>query len=182
MVEYGKSLGVEGISVFFIVLAGTLIISRPVTGYLTDKYGVAKIMFPALAVYGAAVFLLGFSSKLWQLLLGAVFAAIGFGASQPAIQAMSMQIEPPPRRGVASNTVYMGFDFGFFLGPFLGGIIYAQRITNHESLVSYSFMYKVIAAALALAIILFAAFLPTYNKRRLRVADMSADNAVNKKD
>ena len=91
------------------------------------------------------------------ILIAAICAAVGFGSSQPSIQAMSMKVEPPLRRGVASNTIYMGFDLGLFAGPFIGGFIYEKH--------GYPTMFITGAVPIVIAMICFAVTLPGYFRR-----------------
>ena len=155
--EFSKEQSINGISVFYIVLAAALAITRPLSGYITDKLGIQRIMFPALLIFAVAMFTIGSSNTLLIVLVGAVLAAVGFGASQPSLQAMCMQSETTLKRGVASNTIYIGIDLGLFLGPYLGGLVYART--------DYAFMYKIAVVPVVLAIICFAIILPIHKKR-----------------
>jgi MFS family permease len=157
MVEFGKTQGIAGISVFFTVFAVVLAGTRPMSGFLTDRFGVNKVMYPALALFAASLVLVGVSSSLTTILIAAICAAVGFGSSQPSIQAMSMKVEPPLRRGVASNTIYMGFDLGLFAGPFIGGFIYEKH--------GYPTMFITGAVPIVIAMICFAVTLPGYFRR-----------------
>ena len=155
--EFGKEQGIEGISAFYPVLAATLAVSRPVSGFLTGKFGVKKTLFPALVIFAAAMLIIGSGRTLFVAVTGAVLAAAGFGASQPALQAMSMQSETSLRRSVASNTIYVGIDLALFLGPYLGGLVYASS--------DYAVMFKIGAAPVFLAIICLAIILPIHKRR-----------------
>jgi len=155
--EFSKEQGISGISAFYLVYAAVLTITRPLSGYLTEKFGMPRVMYPALIILTVSMFIIGSSKSLGLVLLGAVIAAIGFGASQPTLQTMCIQSETPLKRGVASNTLYIGFDSGLFIGPFLGGIVYAGS--------DYAFMYKVGSVPLILAIICYALILPLHQKR-----------------
>ena len=157
--EFSKEQGIAGISSFYLVLAISLAVSRPMSGFLTTKFGVHRIIYPALAIFAVAMLVIGFSRTLWMALIGAVLAAVGFGSSQPSLQAMCMQSEIALKRGVASNTMYMGIDLGLFFGPFLGGLVYART--------DYSTMFKTGAVPVCLAIICFAIILPIH-KRHLK--------------
>jgi len=157
MIEFGKAQGISGISVFFTVFAVAMIVTRPISGYLVDRFGVEKIIIPVLVIYAAGLYIAGSSSSLGTLLLAAVLVAIGFGTAQPSIQAMCIQSVTPLKRGVASNTIYMGADLGLFTGPFLGAFIYEKY--------SYATMYKTTVLPIFIAIICFAAFLPIYKRR-----------------
>ena len=156
IIEYGKEQGIAGISVFFTVLALSLIISRPLSGVLTDKFGAAKVIIPGLVMFAVSFIIVGNSSSLWVALVGAAIAAFGFGMSQPPLVAMGMQTVAPSRRGVASNTIYLGIDLGFFLGPFLGGFVHSRF--------SYSTMYMSAVVPIGLGLVGLIVTLPMYNR------------------
>ena len=157
MFEFGKESGVENINIFYLVFAASLAISRPVSGRLTDRFGINRILFPVIILFTFAIFFIGSSGVLWMLLIGAVLAAFGFGSSQPALQAMCIQSETPVRRGVASNTIYIGIDLGLFLGPYIGGLVYANT--------DYSVMFKTGIIPPILAVICLVITLPMFKRR-----------------
>ena len=154
---FGDEQGIAGISIFYITLAVTLAVFRPLSGYLTDKLGIPRIAIPAMVIFACSMVIVGSGKTLSMVVLGAVCAAIGFGASQPALQAMCLQCEPPLYRGVAGNTLYIGLDLGLFIGPYLGGLVNAKT--------DYSTMFKLGAAPVILAIICLIIVLPIYKKR-----------------
>jgi len=155
--EFGREQGIEGVSAFFLVLAITLGVSRPLSGFLTDRLGAHRVMFPAFIIFALALWVIGSSTKLWMLLIGAVLSAVGFGSTQPPLQAMCMQSETVLRRGVAGNTMYIGLDSGLFLGPLLGGFVIARA--------NYSTMFKAGIVPVLLSMVCFAVVLPIYNRR-----------------
>ena len=157
VIELAYEQGIEGISTFFVVYSITLAIAMPLSGFLADKLGVQRVIYPALAIYAISMLVIGSSVTLMAVLVGAVLAGIGHGSVFPALQTMSMRSEPALRRGVASNTIYMGIDIGSFFGPFIGGIVYAHS--------DYSFMFKTGAVPPVLAIIFFIIILPRYRRR-----------------
>jgi MFS family permease len=165
MVEFAREQGIAGISSFYTVLALVLIISRPMSGWLTDKFGIAKILFPALILFAISFIIVGFSSSIGTILAGAVIAAIGYGSSQPALLSMCIQSVTPLKRSVASNTIYMGIDLGFFLGPLFGSMVY--------EMFNYSDMFKSGFVPVFIAVICFILMLPVYYRRRkeLEVAE-----------
>ena len=155
--EFAKEQSIAGASVFYLVLAASLAISRPLSGYITGKLGMTKIVFPALAIFACSMLTIGYSRTLGMVLVGAVLAAVGFGSSQPSLQAMTLMSETALRRGVATNTMYMGMDMGLFLGPFLGGLVYAKS--------DYSSMYKAGIVPIALAIVCMIIVIPIHRRR-----------------
>ena len=141
---YADVQGVAGIGVFFTVQACAMLISRPLTSRLADRFGTVSVLLPALLLFGGAYFLLSGAAALPVYLAAAVAIGFGYGACQPLIQALCIKCAGPDRRGSASNTNYLGFDLGNMLGPILAGRLidlcgYAQ---------TWKFMTIPIAAAL----------------------------------
>jgi MFS family permease len=157
IVELAKELQISGISAFYTVLAAFLIISRPISGWLTDKIGLAKVIIPALILFAVSFLVVGFSQSLGPMLVASAIAALGFGAFQPAIFAMCIFSETPQRRGVASNTIYMGIDLGLFVGPILGSMVYKAF--------NYSTMFKSTSLVILASLGIFVLLLPAYYRR-----------------
>ncbi len=164
MVPYAEGRGIANISVFFTVMALVMLAVRPISGKLTDTFGYRKIMIPAIVAFGASFLFIGTASNLTVILIGAVFAAIGYGSAQPALMAMCMQSVPVLKRGVASNTLYIGMDLGFFLGPLLGSVVYAVS--------DYPTMYLSMLAPVAVSLVLFIVLWPIYLKRTKEAYDV----------
>jgi MFS family permease len=158
IVEFAKELGITGISSFYAVLAMGLMITRPASGWLTDRFGLTKIIPPALILFALSFQIIGFGKSLSTMLAGAAIASVGFGSFQPALFSMCILSETPLRRSVASNTLYIGIDLGLFLGPIMGSMIY--------KLYSYSTMFKTASLMILLALIVFIVLMPAYYRRR----------------
>ena len=163
--EFSKQYGIMGVSLFFLVLAVFLAALRPLCGILIDRIGIPKTILPAFALFIVAMVVLGGSRSLAMLLIGAVLTAAGFGASLATLQPMAMQSEPVVRRGVAGNTTYLGIDMGLFLGPYIGGLVYAQSA-------DYSVLFRVGAIPPVLAMVCFAVILPIYKRRMKEMENM----------
>ena len=123
MVPYGEELGIANIGLFFTVFAGVMLIIRPISGWLSDRFGLQTMMLPSILSFCIAFLIIGKASALPLMLVGALFASFGDGTANPATQALSVLMEPQSRRAVASNTLYIGMDIGFFVGPLLGGLV-----------------------------------------------------------
>ena len=162
VVNLADEQGIGNVSLFYTFMAGFLIVFRPLSGWLTDRLGLTKVVVPGLAVFALSFLIVGVSKSLPVILAGAVIAAIGIGSTQPAIQAMCIQTETPLRRSVASNTIYIGMDLGLFAGPFLGGIVVERT--------SYAFMFRSAVVPIILALVCFIIFIPIHN-RRLRALE-----------
>ena len=158
IVEFANELEISGISSFFTVLALVLLISRPASGWLTDRFGLARILPPALLLFAASFIIVGSAESIGTMLAGAAIAAVGFGSFQPALNSMCILSETSLKRSVASNTLYIGIDLGLFIGPIMGSIVYEKY--------NYSIMFKFASLMIFMAFIVFILFLPVYFRRR----------------
>lgn len=147
LIVYAGKQGVsEHIGLYFIVSSVTMVLTRPVIGKLTDKYGIVKIFIPAIVCDLLVFTLISFSRSLIMFLTAAFISAFGFGAMMPAIQALSMKCVPNERRGAASSTNYLGMDIGAFTGPLIAGGI-AERF-------GYVSMWRIMIFPLLIALLL----------------------------
>lgn len=113
----------ENIGYYFTVNACTLMMSRPLIGRLTDRYGVVKVLIPAMICFVSSYWIISCSVTLWMFLLAAFISAFGLGACQPAVQALCMKCVPAKRRGAASSTCYIAQDLGNLAGASAAGFV-----------------------------------------------------------
>lgn len=121
LLVYAEERGVTGGSFFFTVYAVSMLVTRPIIGKLTDKYGFVKVSIPALFMTACSLALIGFANSLPMLLFAAFVNAFGYGAVQPALQSLCMKSVPTERRGSASSTNYIGMDSATIIGPTVCG-------------------------------------------------------------
>ena len=158
MVPYADELGVENIGLFFTVMAAVMLAIRPLSGALSDRVGMKTLMVPACLMFLASYFMIGRASALGLILAGGAVAAAGYGAANPVVQALTMQLEPKEKRAVASNTLYVGMDIGYFIGPLLGGFV-RDFSGNYRAVILFG------ATPAALAIVLFLLTWPGCRRR-----------------
>jgi len=137
---------VANIGYYFTVYAGTLVITRPLAGYLTDRLGLVRILIPAMAFFAGAFVIISYAASLPVFLLAAFVSAFGFGACHPIIQTYSMKCVPAQRRGAASSTNYIGLDLGNLAGPVIAGLL-VDRF-------SYPLMWRIMIFPVAFALLL----------------------------
>ena len=155
---------VSNIGYYFTVYAGTLLLTRPLAGYLTDRKGLVKVIIPAIFIFAGAFILISYSASLPMFLLSAFVSAFGYGACQPAIQTFSMKCVPMERRGAASSTNYIGSDLGNLTGPVLAGLL-----VDH---LGYAPMWRFMIFPAAFALILVIA-----NRRKINQKFLPQTNA-----
>ncbi len=151
LIVYAAEQGVTaGIGLFFTVSAVTMVFSRPYVGRLTDRYGLVKVLIPALLSDVVAFFIISGAHTLWMFLVAALISAFGFGACQPALQTLAMKSVPNERRGAASSTNFIGVDLGTLTGPVVAGVI-AQSF-------GYAVMWRVMVIPMLVAMLLVYLF------------------------
>jgi MFS family permease len=127
------------------VLAFGLVVSRPLIGYLADKFGSSLMIVTSMAFLAAAFLAISWSHGLPTLLLGAILSAFGYAGCQPVLMAVCLRQVPADRRGAASCTAYLGQDIGNLAGGLLGGTLVQQ--------LGYAAMWQLMLVPLAAAAI-----------------------------
>jgi MFS family permease len=121
LIIFADRQGVQHIGYYFTVYAGTLLLTRPMVGKLTDRFGLVKVLLPAMFCFAVAFVFISFSNTLVMFLIAAFISAFGYGACQPAVQTLTMKCVPGSRRGAGSSTNYIGTDLGNLAGPVIAG-------------------------------------------------------------
>lgn len=86
---YARSLGLASVtSLFFVVFALIIIVTRPVIGHLFDTKGPDYIVYPGFIVFLLGFILFASISSLTGLLLSGAVLGLGFGALSPAFQTL----------------------------------------------------------------------------------------------
>ena len=107
---------------FFLLYAGVLLVTRPVAGWVSDRYGRGSVLAPGVALAAAGLVVLAATAGPWTLPTAAVLYGLGFGGTQPALQALVVDRASMTRRGTAVSAYYIAFDLGVGLGTVLFGI------------------------------------------------------------
>ncbi|NTV91103.1 MAG: MFS transporter [Clostridiales bacterium] len=125
LVIFAGTLNISGIGIYFTVQAFTVLLTRPLWGRATDRFGFLKVLIPCEALIAAGLLIVFFSHSLWHFILAALVAGFGTSGSQPVLMAECMRRAPSEERGKASNTNYLGIDIGGFVGGNLAGVVVA---------------------------------------------------------
>ena len=141
---YTRSLGIGSYtSLFFLVFALVIVVSRPFVGYLFDHHGSDYTAYPGFLFFSAGFLLFSQVEGPFLLLLSAAVLGIGFGALAPAFQTIAVSSAPSSRAGVATSTYFWSLDISVgCAAAFLG--LAADAF-------GYSFMYGGICLASSLA-------------------------------
>ncbi len=141
---YTRSLGISSYtSLFFLVFALVIVVSRPFVGYLFDHHGSDYTVYPGFISFSLGFILFSLAEGPVLLLFSGAVLGLGFGALAPAFQTIAVQKAPASRAGVATSTYFWSLDISVGLAAgFLGIVADAW---------GYPFMYGVICLASSLA-------------------------------
>jgi MFS family permease len=146
----GEQVGVgASISYYFTIYAAVLFISRPLSGWLADRFGYI-VLVPMFVLFIGGFWLVSAANSLWMFLLAAVVIGFGYGGCQPVMQSLAMRLVPKERRGAASSTNFIGSDLGNIIGPIVGGSI--------ADSMGYSSMWQIMTITLVVSAILVVVF------------------------
>lgn len=123
---YAASAHLPSGGIYFIFIALATVATRVLLGRAIDRYGEARLVYSGNAAIIAGILLLVFAHHTAGYLLSAILLGYSFGAIQPSLQTMAMHAVAPERRGAASSTFFVAFDFGIALGGFLAGVLVKQ--------------------------------------------------------
>ncbi|MGD6959542.1 MFS transporter [Rossellomorea aquimaris] len=124
---YAKSVGLfESVSLFFVVFAAAMLLSRPYTGRLYDRSGPNAVIYPSLIIFASGLILLSLTHSVLLLLIAGTLIGLGYGALLPSFQTISIMASPKKRTGHATATFFIFYDLGIAVGSFVLGVISSQ--------------------------------------------------------
>ncbi|MDR6549163.1 MFS transporter [Paenibacillus qinlingensis] len=158
---FGDYVHIEQVGLFFLFNAITIILVRPFSGRIFDRFGHASVLIPAGLFVTASMVVLSHAHAMPMLIVSALLYGAGFGAIQPTIQAWMLRSSKPEQYGMANSMFYNSTDFGVAVGAILLGAI--SSVTN------YSVMYSYSAGVMAVFVILGTLQYVIATKRHFRV-------------
>ena len=118
---YADAIGVHPRAIYLTVLAGVMLLTRPILGAYADRIGYRRIFVPCLAFMAIGLAILPVAHTSLVLALSAAVFALGFGTSYPVFAAYVMQDIDASRRGAAFGAVLAAFDTGIGAGSTISG-------------------------------------------------------------
>lgn len=140
---YAMSKGITDIGYFFSCYAVAILLSRPLTGRLVDRYNYDIAVIPGLVCLFISVFWVSFAASLAEFLIIGFIYGLGFGAMQMSLQTMVVRHMPQNRLGAANATYFTGLDAGIGLGSTILGAV--------AGMIGYADMYMFAAFSLFVA-------------------------------
>lgn len=138
-----QAIGTTVTSLFFVVYAAVLVLSRFFVGPIQDRYGANIVVYPLLVLFVAGLTVLSLWPTPTGILLSAGLCALGFGSTLTSLQTVAATVVPPFQIGVATATFFLVLDIGTGVGPVLLGAL--LPVTG------FSGMYLALAGLVALS-------------------------------
>ncbi|MBC2192365.1 MFS transporter [Listeria sp. FSL L7-0229] len=154
MMVYGTELGISTTWVYFIGQAIMVLVSRLFAGRLYDTKGHRFVVIPGALSMIIGILILSFATGAISLFIASLFFGLGYGMSQPALQALAVDRAAPHNKGTANGTFLSGMDIGMAVGSF--GLSIVATYYN------YATMYRTAIIAL---IVFFAVYWFTLGRK-----------------
>lgn len=133
-------------SAFFAIFALMIIISRPIVGKIYARYGSKIIIYTGLGLFILGLFGLGLAITPLAILFTAPLLGLGYGAAQPAFQALAIQSAPIERAGVSTATYFLALDISVGAGSVILAVL--ANAWGYQYLYIFTALVMVIALAL----------------------------------
>ncbi len=146
-------------SAFFAIFAVMIIISRPFVGKAYARYGSKYIIYPGLVVFILGLLGLGMATTPLTIILTAPLLGLGYGAAQPAFQALAIQSAPIERAGVSTATYFLALDISVGAGSVILALL--------ASAVGYQYLYMFAAIIMIVALSLYDKWIKRYTPLEL---------------
>lgn len=113
----------DAVSMYFVVYAVVILVSRPPVGRRVDRKGENSVIYTCFIALAVGFVVLAFAVNGALLLTSAALAGYGIGATQSIIQAVIARDTPSDELGRANSTFFMSMDLGSGIGPIIIGAI-----------------------------------------------------------
>lgn len=120
---YGKEIGIQNTSLFFLVFSVGIGISRFTSGKAFDKHGPLNILTVCLSLLILGFLTLVIFKNAAGFYASALIMGFGIGVVFPIFQAMINNLANPMRRGAANSTLYTCLDIGMGAGMVIMGYV-----------------------------------------------------------
>lgn len=148
--------GIPHAGSYFLLLGALMLLTRPLSGKLFDRRGLAVILLPAFLLTALGQLTLSAARGFPAVALAACLMVFGQGAGQPAAQTMCIKTLGEARRGLAISTYYFFVDLNQTTAPLIGGLIAARG--------GFTWVFRSGAAVMLATFLFMFLILPRYRK------------------
>lgn len=126
--DWSEHLGIGYKGLFFIVFTFSSLLIRFIAGKLSDDYGRVPLIYSGLIVLLLALVVMASLQTIGGLIAAAIAYGLAMGILSPALNAWTIDLSRPERRGRAIATMFIGLEAGIGLGALLSGFYYQDTI------------------------------------------------------
>jgi MFS family permease len=126
--DWGDYIGIHNKGLFFMVFTIASLVVRFVAGKVSDRRGRETVIRGGLIMLVCALVVIASWQSSWGLLAGGVIYGIATGILSPGINAWTVDMSDPEKRGKAMATMYIALEVGIGLGALVAGAIYQDQI------------------------------------------------------
>jgi predicted MFS family arabinose efflux permease len=101
-----------------------------VAGKVSDRRGRETVIRGGLIMLVFSLMVIASWQSSWGLLTGGVLYGIATGILSPGINAWTVDMSDPDKRGKAMATMYIALEAGIGLGALIAGTIYQDHISR----------------------------------------------------
>jgi MFS family permease len=141
---YAVERGLGNPSLFFTVLAVSMLIVRPVAGPVSDRVSRRAVILPGYLVYLIGIVLLALAPSATFLLIAAVLCGCGMGATFPGLMTLAVDRASAQRRGHSLAQFSLFFDLGIGVGSIGLGTILDHTDQNYPAMYLIAMLVGVI--------------------------------------
>lgn len=147
---YADANGVAPKGIYLTTLALIILVTRPLSGRIGDRWGYRRVFLPCLVLITVGLACLSFGGTRFWLVTSAIIFGAGFGTAYPVFASYVMKHVGPERRGAAFGAILACFDTGIGTGSTSMGLLIGRYGYGR------AFAVAALLAALALPYFLFA--------------------------
>ncbi|HEX9075161.1 MAG TPA: MFS transporter [Anaerolineae bacterium] len=151
------------VSIYFMVSAITMLISRPVVGSISDRVNRRYVIIPLIACCAIGVSIFAISPSLPAAIAAGIVWGTGFGSLNATLLALAVDMVKPTERGAALATVQSALDIGMGIGSM--GLAYVAQIAG------YHVMFGVASLSCVLGLSYFLYYMRTSRRPAIIVAE-----------
>ena len=128
--DWSGHLGVVYKGLFFIVFTVASLLVRLAAGKLSDVKGRVPLIYTGLVCLLVSLVLMAYFQTFGGLIAGSVVYGLAMGVLSPALNAWTIDLSLPERRGKAIATMFIGLEAGIGAGALLSGMYYQDVIAR----------------------------------------------------
>ena len=122
--DLSTHLGIENKGLFFSVYVVASLLVRFFAGKISDRVGRVKVLLFSTVLSACALFIVGLSTGIEGVLVGAFVLGLALGMNNPTIFAWTVDLSNPQFRGRAMSTMYIALEIGIGSGAFISAWVY----------------------------------------------------------